>query len=112
LVDVELLGAEAGADGRDQRLDLGVLQHLVEAGPLDVEDLAADGQDGLGARVAGAEVAEPPAESPSTMNSSHSLRSRLEQSRSLSGMPAPSSALLRRVASRALRAAARARWAA
>ena len=41
LGDVELL-ADAGADGRDQRLDLVVLEHLVEAGPLDVEDLAAD----------------------------------------------------------------------
>ena len=52
LGDVELL-ADAGADGRDQRLDLVVLEHLVDAGPLDVEDLAADGQDRLGARVAG-----------------------------------------------------------
>ncbi len=46
LLDVELL-ADAGADGRDERLDLEVLQHLVEAGPLDVEDLAADRQDRL-----------------------------------------------------------------
>ena len=52
LGDVELL-ADAGADGRDERLDLVVLQHLVDAGPLDVEDLAPDGQDRLGARVAG-----------------------------------------------------------
>ena len=51
-VHVELVG-QSGADGRDQRLDLGVLQHLVDAGPLDVEDLPPDGQDGLGARVAG-----------------------------------------------------------
>ena len=43
------------------------------------------------------------------MNSSDSAGSRLEQSLSLSGMPAPSSADLRRVASRALRAARRAR---
>ena len=54
LGDVELL-ADAAADGGDQRLDLVVLQHLVEAGPLDVEDLAADRQDRLGARVAGVE---------------------------------------------------------
>ena len=54
-------------------------------------------------------VAEPPAESPSTMNSSHSSGLLVAQSLSLSGMPAPSSADLRRVASRALRAAWRAR---
>ena len=52
LVDVELL-AEAGADGRDQGLDLVVLEHLVDAGPLDVEDLAPDRQDRLDAGVAG-----------------------------------------------------------
>ena len=52
LGDVELL-ADAGADGRDQRLDLVVLEHLVDAGPLDVEDLAPDGQDRLRTRVAG-----------------------------------------------------------
>ena len=52
LRDVELV-ADAGADGRDQRLDLGVLEHLVDAGPLDVEDLAPDGQDRLVLRVAG-----------------------------------------------------------
>ena len=52
LVDVELV-AEAGADGRDERLDLVVLEHLVDAGPLDVEDLAPDGQDRLRRRVAG-----------------------------------------------------------
>ncbi len=53
LVDVELL-ADAGTDGGDERLDLGVLQHLVDAGPLDVEDLAPDREDRLGLRVAGA----------------------------------------------------------
>ena len=55
-------------------------------------------------------VDEPPAESPSTMNSSASSADvPRAQSRSLSGMPAPSSADLRRVASRAWRAATRAR---
>ena len=49
--------------------------------------------------------AEPPAESPSTMNSSVSSRSRVAQSASLSGMPTPSSAVLRRVSSRACLAA-------
>ena len=46
LLDVELL-ADAGADGRDEGLDLDVLEHAVEAGPLDVEDLAPDGEDRL-----------------------------------------------------------------
>ena len=47
LLQVELL-ADARADGRDQRLDLVVLQDLVQAGLLDVQDLAADGEDGPG----------------------------------------------------------------
>ena len=41
------------ADGGDERLDLGVLQHLVDAGALDVEDLAAQREDRLRPRVAG-----------------------------------------------------------
>ncbi len=52
--------------------------------------------------------AEPPAESPSTTNSSASAGSRTEQSASLPGSVEFSSADLRRVRSRALRAAARA----
>src|SRR3546814_8724033 len=47
LRDVELLGADAGAERRDQRADLLAGQHLVEAGPLDVQDLAAQRQDRL-----------------------------------------------------------------
>ena len=58
-----------------------------------------------------AETAEPPAESPSTMNSSASDGSFTEQSASLPGSAEFSSADLRRVRSRALCAAARA-WAA
>ena len=56
-----------------------------------------------------ASLAEPPAELPSTMNSSHSRGRCDEQSTSLPGRPAPSSADLRRVRSRAERAAMRAR---
>src|ERR1039457_6803045 len=52
--------------------------------------------------------AEPPAESPSTMNNSVFAGSRSEQSASLPGKPPPVSAPLRTV-SRALRAASRAR---
>ena len=55
-----------------------------------------------------ADTAVPPAESPSTMNSSLSRGSRLEQSFSLSGMPAPDRPLLRRTTSRAFLAASRA----
>ena len=53
--------------------------------------------------------AEPPAESPSTMNSSDSAGSFSWQSASLPGSEATSIAVLRRVSSRALRAASRAR---
>ena len=53
-------------------------------------------------------TAEPPAESPSTMNTSEMTGSLLWQSRSLPGRPPDSSRPLRRVASRALRAAIRA----
>ena len=51
VLDVELV-AHAGADRGDQRLDLGVLEHLVDARLLDVEDLAAQRQHGLGVAVA------------------------------------------------------------
>ena len=54
-------------------------------------------------------LAEPPAESPSTMKSSASSGSRIVQSASLPGSEELSSALFRRVSSRALRAAWRAR---
>ena len=56
--------------------------------------------------------AEPPAESPSTMKSSAASGSLIEQSASLPGRDIPSSADFRRVRSRALRAAMRAREAA
>ena len=55
-----------------------------------------------------ASTAVPPAESPSTMNSSVSLASVLVQSFNLSGIPAPASAVLRRTALRAFFAASRA----
>ena len=51
LRDVELV-ADAGAERRDHRLDLGVLQHLVDPGLLDIEDLAAQREDGLRGAVA------------------------------------------------------------
>ena len=50
--DVEVLGADAAAERRDHRLDFVAAQHLVEAGLLDVEDLALDRQDRLEPAVA------------------------------------------------------------
>src|SRR6185437_9675518 len=47
LVGVELLGADAGAERRDQRADFRRGQHLVEARALDIEDLAFERQDCL-----------------------------------------------------------------
>ena len=44
--------ADAGADGGDHGADFGVLEHLVQPGLLDVDELAADGEDGLEAAVA------------------------------------------------------------
>ena len=52
LVDVEILGPDAGAQGGDQGADLGRGQHLVEARPLDIKDLAAQRQDRLKGAVA------------------------------------------------------------
>ena len=51
LVDVEFFAADAAAERGDQRADFGGRQHLVEAGPFDVQDLALQRQDGLGAAV-------------------------------------------------------------
>ena len=39
--------ADAGAEGRDERLDFVVAQDLIQAGALGVQDLAAQRQDGL-----------------------------------------------------------------
>src|SRR5690606_1393000 len=56
LVDVEgavlVAVADARADGGDHRLDLLVLERAVEAGLLDIDELAAQRQDRLGAAVA------------------------------------------------------------
>ena len=52
LADVEVFPANAGAESRNQRTDLGRAQDLVEACPLDVEDLAPKRQDCLVGTVA------------------------------------------------------------
>src|SRR5688572_801532 len=50
--DVEVLDADAAAERGDHRLDLVAAEHLVEAGLLDVQNLALDGQDGLETAIA------------------------------------------------------------
>ena len=52
LRDVEVLLADAAAERRDHRPDFLAAQHLVEAGLLDVQDLALERQDRLEAAVA------------------------------------------------------------
>jgi len=52
LLDIELVAADAAAERGDERADLGAAEHLVEARLLDVQDLALERQDGLGAAVA------------------------------------------------------------
>ena len=54
LGDVEIVQADAGADGRDHRADFLVPQHLVVARLLDVQDLALERQNRLIAPVAAA----------------------------------------------------------
>ena len=51
-VDVEIVAADAAAQGGDERADLGGCQHFVEARLLDVEDFSLQRQDGLSAPVA------------------------------------------------------------
>ena len=52
LVDFEVAAADSAAERRDQGAHLRRREHLVEAGLLHVENLAAQGKDGLGAAVA------------------------------------------------------------
>src|SRR6185312_8086943 len=108
LVGIEFILADSGPQRGNQRADFRRRQHLVEPCLLDVENFSLERQDGLGFPV-GPCFAEPPAESPSTRNNSDNAGSRSWQSASLPGRPAISSAPLRRVSSRALRAASRAR---
>ena len=48
LVVIGVLLADARAHRGDERLDFLIGEHLVEAGAFRVQDLAAQGQDGLG----------------------------------------------------------------
>ena len=109
-LDVELL-ADARADRGDHRLDLVVGEHLVDARLLDVDDLAAQRQDRLEAAVAGVDgrAAGAVALDQEELGGAGSV---IEQSASLPGRPPPTSAVFRRMRSRAFRAAWRARLAA
>ena len=100
LVEVELV-ADAGADRLDQRLDLLVLEHPVEAGALDVEDLPADREDGLRARIA--RLLGAAAGAVALDDEELALAGSFdEQSASLPGIADDSSSDLRRVRSRRL----------
>ena len=108
LLEVELV-ADAGADGADHGEDLVVLQHLVDARLLDVDDLAAQRQDRLEAAVAGllgraaGRVALDEVELGEVRVADGAVGQLARQACE------PSSTPLRRVRSRALRAALRAR---
>src|SRR4029077_10006854 len=52
LLDIEVVAADATTQRGNQRADFGRRQHLVEARPLDIEDLALQRQDRLRAPIA------------------------------------------------------------
>src|SRR6185312_12794561 len=108
LVGVVVLLADAGTQRGDQRADLGEDSILSKRAFSTLRILPFSGSTAWVLRLRPC-LAEPPAESPSNRNSSHSAGSFSWQSASLPGRPAMSSAPLRRVISRALRAASRAR---
>src|SRR5438067_526955 len=95
LAIAELLRVEVLADARPERRDDGldhvITEHLVRACFLDIQDLAAQRQYGR-VRRSRPDLAEPPAEGPSTMMSSQRSGSRSEQSARIPGNIAPSSA--------------------
>ena len=105
---VELVALDAGAQRRDDRLHLLVAQDAVDRARSTLRILPRIGRIAW-VRWSRPCLAGPPAESPSTMKSSHSSGLVDWQSASLPGRPPPPSRPLRlRAASRALRAASRA----
>ena len=106
--EVEVL-AHAAAERGDEIGQLLVLEHLGQRHPLGVHHLAAQRQDRLLARSRPC-LADPPAESPSTTNSSLSSRPAVVQSLSLPGrFSRPVVAVLRVTSACAARLASRAR---
>jgi hypothetical protein len=107
LVGVELVLADTGAKRRDQRADFLAREHLVKAGPFDIEDLASERQDRLvlartallGGAAGGIALDQ---------EQFRLGRIALGAIGQLARQEAMSSAPLRRVSSRALRAASRA----
>ena len=108
LVGVEFLAADAGAQRRDQRARFRPTTASCRSAPARRSGSCRAAAAPPGWRGCAPCLALPPAESPSTMKISHFAGSRSWQSASLPGSEAPSSAPLRRVSSRALRAASRA----
>src|SRR3984893_17215403 len=53
LLDIEIVAADPATQCGDQRADFGRRQHLVEARPFDIEDLALERQDRLAAPIWG-----------------------------------------------------------
>ena len=107
LRDVEL-GADAGAEALDDGLELVVADDLVDAGLLDVEHLAPEGKDGLDSCGRGPSWPSRLRNRPLRCRSRTWSGSFSWQSASLPGRPALSRKDLRRVSSRACRAAMRA----
>lgn len=108
-VEVELI-ANPGPEGGDDRSQLLVVEELPQPGLLHVEDLPRRGRIAWKFRSRPC-LADPPAESPSTMNSSDSSGEPLVQSASFPGRPPPNRASFLRTSFRAFAAASRARWA-
>ncbi len=106
--EVEVL-LHPGPDGGDDRPDFLVGEDLVDPGPLDVQDLAAQRQDGLEGAVAALLGASRRPSRPRPGRSRSAPGRSSEQSASLPGSTAPSSPDFLRTRSRALRAASRAR---
>ena len=106
---VEVVLADAAAERCDHGADFFVAEHLVVAGLFDVEDLALQREDRLELAVAALLGGAAGRLHPRRGRVRSVSGSRSEQSASLPGRPPPSSAPLRRVRSRALRAASRAR---
>jgi hypothetical protein len=105
---VEIVLADAGAERRDHGADFLVAQHLVVARFFDVEDFALQRQNGLEAAVA-ALLGGAAGRFALDQEQLAALRILLLAIGQLAGRPPESSAPLRRVRSRALRAASRAR---
>ena len=96
------------ADGLENRRDLFVVEHLDELRLFDVEDLPAQGQDGLGVRIAARVGRAAGRVAFDQVQLARTSDRGVRQSRSFSGRPPEVSAPLRRTISRAFRAASRA----